>query len=91
VHRLDVIGIWVVALLLVGRARCLRATDPKRRAYLGLAALVANLGLWHVCAEGTMAGFKMTVLLPTSVAIAVWALRAVWQANRDLRGRSFRR
>lgn len=73
------VGLTVVWLVL---ARGSESANPRRRAYLALAALNATLAVGKLLPNGADS-IKPFVMIPLTLVVIVWAIRSFWIAARQ--------
>ena len=80
VYLLCAFGSAALALVCAWRVP---ANTPMRRKALALAALTSNVGAWQLLpADGAMT-FKLFVMVPLSLLVLIWGMRAAfWTTDR---------
>ena len=63
-------------------ARGTESANPRRRAYLALAALNATLVVGKLLPNGTYSS-KPFVMIPLTLVVIVWAIRSFWLAAKQ--------
>ena len=78
VHLLCAFGSAALSLVCAWRVP---ANTPMRRKALALAAITSSVGAWQLLpADGAMT-FKLFVMVPLSLFVLIWVMRAVFRTT----------